>query len=240
MIRFLPFILIPLLILGGLWYWRSSAKPSVTTSETQTEETQPIEVPKTLPNATLDDRVKTLESTLGKLVPQVNNLKSPPPSSSSSSSSDSRVNELEAEVTELKMRVSALEKASPAAPALASQSTVYIPVGSAAGPWTNIDWYTLNEYEVSLDPANYPGYTGMSLEVNFRLVEPSGTGSVRLYNATDGSALSSQVDTTSTDFGLKTSGAFKLANGRKTYKLQMKSSERKELFIQSARIKVNF
>jgi len=80
----------------------------------------------------------------------------------------------------------------------------------------------------------------MNLEVNFRLVEPSGTGSVRLYNVTDSSAVSAQADTTSTSFGLKTSGSFKLSGGKKTYKLQVKSSEGKELFIQSARIKVNF
>lgn len=200
---------------------------------------EPVEVPKTLPNASLDDRVKSLESTLGKLVSQVNNLKSSPPPNGSSNISDSRLNELEAEVTELKMRVATLEQATPA-PVSVSKSAVYIPLGSAAGPWVNIDWSTVDEYTASLNPNDYPGYSGMNLEVNLRLVEAMGTGSVRLYNVTSGSALSSQVDTITSSFSLQSSSSFKLASGQNTYKLQVKSSERRELFIQSARIKVNF
>ena len=91
-----------------------------------------------------------------------------------------------------------------------------------------------------MDPVNYPGYSGMILEVNFRLVDPAGTGSVRLYNVTDAGVVSTQLDTSSTSFSLKTSSSFKLATGQKTYKLQVKSTGGKDLYIQSARIRVNF
>ncbi len=241
MIKLLPFILIPILVLAGLGYWRySSSKTSLVSPQTSVVDQAPVEVPKTLPNATLEDRIKALEDLTVKLTAQLNSLKSQPSLTTNSTSSDSRISDLESSGTELKARVSALEKVTPGAAASSSQSTIYIPMGSGTGPWTNTDWFTLGEYEISLDPSSYPGYTGMSLEVNFRLVDPTGTGSVRLYNTTDSSVVSSQLDTVSTSFSLKTSSIFKLAGGQKTYKLQVKSSGGKELYIQSARIKVNF
>lgn len=242
MIKLLPFILVPVLILAGLGYWRYSvAKQTVSPQATEkvTASQAPVEVPKTLPGASLEDRVKSLEDTIIKLVPQVNNLKPSSSPAAASTSLDTRLANAESTVTELKARVSTLEKATPSLTSV-SQSTIYIPVGSSAGPWSNTDWSTLNEYEISLDPGNYPGYTGMSLEVNFRVADPAGTGSVRLYNVSDNSVLSSQLDTTSTSFGLHASSTFKLASGQKTYKLQVKSSGGKELYIQTARIKVNF
>jgi hypothetical protein len=236
--------LIPILILAGLGYWRYSANKaapvSPVSSDTSTVDQTPVEVPKTLPNATLEDRVKALEDLITKLATQLNVLKVQSSQSVSPIPSDSKVSDLDASITELKARVSALEKVTPGVAALSSQSTIYIPIGSATGPWTNTDWSILGEYEISLDPSSYPSYTGMNLEVNFRLVDPTGTGSVRLYNTTDSSVVSSQLDTVSTSFSLKSSAAFKLAGGQKTYKLQVKSSGGKELYIQSARIKVNF
>lgn len=240
MIRVLPFILVPVLILGGLWIFRNlSVKQTLSSPKTNEQIEEPVEVPKTLPGATIEDRVKSLEDTITKLVPQINTLKSSNSQSNNSTSSDSRIANAEAAVTDLKARVSALEKATPVPVSASSQSTVYIPLG-AGGSWTDLDWNSLAEYEVSLNPSNYPGYTGMSLEVNFRMVESAGTASVRLYSMTDNSAVSSELNTTSTSFTLKTSSSFKLSSGTKTYRLQVKSSKQKEVFIQSARIKVSF
>lgn len=237
MIKLLPFILIPLLLVGGLLFWRyNSSKQSLTTPQVEKEQVKqedlPVEVPKTLPGATLEDRVKSLEDTITKVVSQVNNFKSV-------GAGDSRFNSVESAIVELKARVSSLEKTTPAPVSSSKSSTVYIPLGSG-GSWGATDWISLNEYEVSLNPDNYPGYTGMSLEVTFRLTEAAGTGSVRLYNATDSSAASSQLDTTSTTFSLQSSSSFKLTSGTKTYKLQVKSTQGKDLVLQSARIKVNF
>lgn len=235
MIRFLPFILIPILLIAALGYWRYSTTNQNLTTPQVAESQGPMEVPKTLPGASLEDRVKSLEDAITKLVSQVNSLKSSSVQTGTLGSLDSRLGSLESAVIELKARVSALEKA----PAVASgKATVYIPLG-AGGSWFNVDWNSLAEYEVSLNPDNYPGYTGMNLEVNFRLVDPTGTGSVRLYNVTDGSAVSAQLDTTSATFALQTTSSFKLPTGTKTYRLQTKSTQR-ELAIQSARIKVNF
>lgn len=243
MIKLLPIFAVIILILGGLGYWRFIAsKPALITAGTTTGESAqgetPLEVPKTLPQASLEDRIKTLEDLVTKLVTQVNSLKSQTPQTQVSS--DSRLSEAESAVTELKVRVSALEKATPAPEAVTGRSTIYIPLGSGGGPWGDKDWYSTTEYEISLDPANYPGYKGMVLEITFRLVEAVGTGSVRLYNVTDSAGVSGQVDTTSTSFSLKTSSSFTLPTGAKTYKLQVKSSNNTNLYIQSARIKVNF
>lgn len=246
MLRFLPFLLIPILIIAGLGYWRFTANKQSTVTlieDSQGQDQGPVEVPKTLPGATLEDRVKSLEETLTKLIPQVNNLKpgsSPVAGSAGSSSSDSRLTEVETAVTELKARVSSLEQATPAPVTSGSKYPLYIPMGSGGGPWGDQDWNALNEYQVSINPDNYSGYSGMQLEANFRLAEAAGTGSVRLYNITDSSSISSEVNTTSTSFGTQTSSTFKLPSGAKTYTIQIKSNQGKSLFVQSARIKVNF
>lgn len=240
MIRFLPFILIPILILGSLWYFRNfTAKQSLKSSQTTEISSDPVEVPKSLQGAGTEEKIKTLEEVITKMASSVNALKSSA-SQTSSGVSNSQINDLSAQVTELKARVSALEKATPAPAANNSKSPLYIPLGGSGGPWTDQNWNTLNEYQAAINPDNYSGYTSMQLEVNFRLTESAGTGYVRLFNTTDSSAPSSEVSTTSTSFGLKTSGTFKLPGGSKTYTIQVKSSEGKQLFVQSARIKVTF
>lgn len=185
----------------------------------------------------MEDRVKVLEEAVLVVAKKLN--PSAAPVAQVDSTLDTRVKAVESALTELKVRVSSLEKTNTSPQTSTSKSTVYIPLGSG-GKWGDKDWYTTQEYEVSLNPDNYPGYTGMVLEVTFRLGESVGTGSVRLYNTTDGSALSSQVDSTSSSFSLKGSSSFTLPSGTKTYKLQVKSTQGAELFIQSARIKVNF
>ncbi len=238
----LPFILIPVLIIAGLGYWRLKAGQSSIISPkagSQSEAAGPLEVPKTLPESSVEDRLKSIEDTLAKLIPKVNGLKSAK-QETSSTTSDAKVKDLEAVVIELKARVSSLEKASPAPATSNSKSPLYIPLGAGGGPWTDQDYNTLNEYQATINPDSYSGYTSMQLEVNMRLTELAGTGYVRLYNVTDGSSISSEVSTTSTTFGLQTSGTFKLPGGQKTYTIQVKSSQGKNLFVQSARIKVNF
>lgn len=245
MIRILPFILIPLLLVLGLGYWRYIAsQPSLTTPQAaQTEQAQAlVEVPKTLPGATTDDRVKALEDALAKVVTQVNNLVTQSSKNTSTASLDKRLGTVESSVTELKARVSALEKASPTPAAAGSSSKypLYIPMGADGGPWNDQSWHTLPEYQVLINPDNYPGYTGMQLEVNFRLSEPNSTGSVRFYNVTDGVYVSSQIDTTSTSYTVMTSNSFKLNSGQKTYSIQVQNTSGKDVFIQNARVKVIF
>lgn len=241
--KLLPFVIIPILIiLAGLGYWRYTASkqdlanPQITSLENAAS--SPMEVPKTLPGATLENRVTSLEDIVVKLVPQVNNLK--PQTTQNTTSLDNRLTAIEAAVTEIKARVSALEKSAPASSVSNSKYPLYIPLGASGGPWTDTNWNTLNEYQVSINPDNYSSYTGMILEVNFRLVDPTGTGSIRLYNITDSSVISSEASTSVTSFAVYSTSSFKLPSGTKTYKLQVKSTQGKEIYIQSARIRVNF
>lgn len=235
MVRLLPFIVIPILLVLGFGAWRLFLnKPSSIPIISQISTTNPVEVPKTLPEQSSEEKIKTLEEGITTLTKEVNGLKT------TNSALDAKVKALESVDTNMAERVSALEKASPApVSSSTSKSTVYIPLGGG-GSWGNQDWYTLTDYQVNLDPANFSGYSGMVLEITFRLAEAAGTGYVRLYNTTDGSATSSEITTTSTSFGLSSSISFKLPSGNKNYALQMKSSEGKTLFIQTARIRVNF
>ncbi len=223
MIRILPFILIPVLVLGGLWYWRSvSSKPTPVDSGVSVDQVA-VEVPKTLPAVT--------------------STPTPAPTPTTRSTSDPRVAVLETAVTDLKARILALEKAPPvpaAAPVYAAKAPLYIPLGASGGPWLYADFTSLNEYQVSVNPDDYTGYSGMQLEVNFRLIGNPGTGYIRLYNLTDRSAIASDISTANTVFGVVTSAAFKLPNGQKLYTIQVKSTNSQDLYIQSVRIKVNF
>lgn len=242
MIRLLPFILIPIFIIAILGYWRFSAQKPKTvlvdnSSTITSDDTQ--EVPKTLPDLSVDDKVADLESTVSKLTSTVNSLKSATPQTSNSSM-DARLANIESSITTLKAQVASLQNATPAPAAASSQSVVYIPLGSGGGPWANQAWYSTAEYQITLDPANYPNYKAMYLEVTFRLTEAAGTGSVRLYNTTNSSATSSQLNTTSVNLSTFVSSSFTLPTGSNTYTLQVQSSENKNVLIQTARIRVTF
>lgn len=159
---------------------------------------------------------------------------------------NSRISALENAVLILQSQVAILKNQSPGPTTTTTQvaSTtkypLYIPLG-AGGQAGDKGWFALNQYQISIDPGQYSGYTSMQLEVNYRLLQKSGTAHARLYNATDNTAIStSEVTTTSDEFSLVTSGGFTLTSGNKIYKLQIKSIEGVEIQLESARIKVNF
>ena len=223
MLKFMPFILVALLILGALGYFRFfAAKKSLETSQTQSVE-EPVEVPQSLPGPSLEDKVKRPEDKV--------------PKPTADASLDSRIKTLEASLTELKERVTSLEDATPAPASTTSSSTGYIPLGSG-GQISDTNWVSLNTFQISLDPSQYPGYKNMQLEVNMRLNQPGGTLYARLYSS--GSAVSSEATTTSTTSATSSSQTFTLSSGSKTYILQAKTSDGTLGFLDTARIRVNF
>lgn len=238
MLKFLLFILIPIIVLGGLGYWRFVAgKQSLESPKAGQTQDGAIEVPKTSPQTSIEDRVKLLEDLISKVVVQLNSLKSSGKTATASSSDTTSLSSLEAQITELKARVSALEKTGTTTSS--GKSTIYIPLGSN-GQMGDQNWFNLSTFQISLDPAQYPGYTSMQLEVTMRLNQPGGTLSARLYNLTSGSATSPEVNTTSTTSKLVTSSTFTLPAGSKNYILQAKTSDASQAFLDNARIKVNF
>lgn len=239
MLKLLPVVAILLVIGGGIIYFRFRSTPVVISPQSQsdTDQTQPLqEVPKSLPGASLEDQLKTLEDLVNNLIKEVNNLKSP----KSATDLDLRLKTVETGVTELKARVSSLEKATPAAPPVSSSKVpAYIPLGSG-GQLNDTNWTSLNAFQISLDPAQYGGYTSMQLEVNMRLNQPGGQVSARLYNSSSNTVTSSEISSTSTTSSVITSAGFTLPSGAKNYVLQAKSKDGSLTFVDNARIKVNF
>lgn len=229
MIKILPFILVALLILGGLGYFRFfAAKQSLEAPTTQVSE-EPVEVPKTLPGASLEDTITNVVNKLNA---------SPKPQIDSGL--DSRLKTVEAGITELKARVSSLEKGTTTTTQTSSSKVpLYIPLGSG-GSTASQAYVSMSTYQVTLNPADYTGYSSMQLEVNIRKNQPGEKVYARLYNTTDNTAVSSEVSTESTTFVWLSSSTFTLPSGQKTYTLQVKVPDGTEAFIQNARIKVNF
>ena len=116
----------------------------------------------------------------------------------------------------------------------------YVPIGYTGSGTYSSDFGTVSGYETAIDPGNYPGYKKMVLEVNFRIFQ-NGTAEVRLFNKTDGVAITnSDISTTSQSYTTVTSSGFTLASGSKTYTIQVKSSTGYAVELQWARLRVDF
>lgn len=223
--KYLPFIVPVLaalfvLIFGYLYIQAGkSVAPSV--------KTFPVEVPKDLPTPF---PLPSFSSSPSPAAQSADQTQTPP-------LMESRLKALEASNLELKSRIAALEK--PSATPSSVKPPLYIPLGTGSVSGDQ-NWASIATYQVDLNPSDYPGITNAVLEVNMRLNQASGTGYARLYNSTDNAAVSSEVSTTSDSFGWFSSSTFHLTSGKKTYKLQLKSSTGTEIAVQSARIKINF
>ncbi len=244
MIKILLPVVLVIALLFGFGYWKFIGQGSAGNLE------QPIlggiTPSKTTNPGALETRVTALENSLATLIGQFNDFKNSNPANNNTSSQpvivngESRLKAVETAIADLKTRVADLEKktSSQTTSTTTTKSVVYIPLGSG-GNAGNTDWYSLSNYQITLNPSDYPGYTNMQLEVNFRLTSSGGTAYARLYNSSDGTGLQ-QVTTTSTSLNTQTSYYFNLARGSKTYTLQVKSDQGSNLEVQSARIKVNF
>ena len=155
--------------------------------------------------------------------------------------SDPKITKLENTIAELLGRIKELEsKPTPTPTSSINKSPVYIPLGPGDSI-SSVNWSTASVPIITIDPADYPGYTSMQLEVTFQIYQGNGTAYARLYAYNDGtSILSSEVSTTSASYTTVTSGTFQLSGGKKSYKLQQKSTTGFSTNVQFARIKVNF
>lgn len=233
-----PVVAALLILIFGYFYIQFGKNPSTAKLSLSGSSQGPAEVPQNLPDT---QRLENLETSVSSLIDQFNSLKSSisgaSPQTQTSASVDYRLKTLETTALDLKSRVSALEKASPA-PAT-NKFPLYIPLGTGSTSGDQ-NWVSILTYQVTLDPADYPGYTNAILEVNMKLAQASGTGYARLYNSTDSSATSSEISTTSDKYSWLSSSTFTLSSGSKTYQLQLKSATGTEISIQNARLKINF
>lgn len=176
------------------------------------------------PTPDLPTQVTTLTDKVNKIDSTVNDLKS-------------RVVVLESKQTAVTQTNSATSVTSPTA-TTTIKSPIYIPLAasgsSGVGDWTNIDGTT-----ITIDPADYPGYTSMQFEANIQIFQ-QGTAFARV-GSTDGTAiLGSEISTNATSYTDIISGKFTLPS-KKSYLLQLKSLVAGyAASVQNARIKVNF
>ncbi len=200
--------------------------------------------PLTERSSSLDsDKIKKLEDSVASLKSQLDSLTSPKNQSAStpSLSVEARLKALETSVADLKVQLVLLKQASPtpAAQTSTKQPVLFVPLGTG-GNSGDRNFISIDGYSVSLNPADYPGYTSMQLEVSLNLNQGVGTANLRLYNDTDKSAVSTTVSTNSSQTVLLTTSGFQLPSGTKTYKLQVQSTQGYQIYVLNARIRVNF
>lgn len=241
MVRILLIPILVVLVIAGILYYRFVY--------TNKNLAQPVlnEVPAQLPSSPIPFPTGTGEPDIALLASQVNSLKAALDNLSQVVSqkqtgtvTESRIQALEASLANLTSRVSVLENSSKTTQTSSSKAPLYIPLGSGGNSSGDRNFITIPSYQVSIDPASYPGYSSMQLEVNMMLEQSVGTANARLYNSTDNSSTSSNASTTSSQFTTVTSSGFKLPSGSKTYVLQVQSTEGYQLTVSNARIKVNF
>lgn len=191
-----------------------------------------------------DQRISIIEEAVKVLAQRVNNTTAITTNNNASvapyGSTDDRLQKLEVAVTDIQTRLAELEKVTPTPTTSSSKSPLYIALGAGSSMMDNNDWSTNDAYDATINPASYPGYTSMQLEVNMRLV---GTGTIyaRLYNNTDSSAITGSVASSiSSSASSISSSTFTLPSGAKDYRLQIKLDSGAQGFVNFARIKVNF
>lgn len=185
----------------------------------------------------------TIESRVKELEFQVTDLlgKAKDQGISGSSSSDPQIKSLQKSIDDLKTRVTKLEGGSSSTTTTStSKSPAYISL-AASGSNSDGDWTTISGTVVTIDTGDYSGYTSMQFEANIQIFQ-QGTAYARISNKTDGtSILNSEISTSSTSYTNITSSKFTLPSGKKDYQLQLKSlTTGYAASVQNARIKVNF
>ncbi len=223
------------LVVGGMIYYRYRAISNLNLPPLPNVVNQ-----LSLTNPTVEGRLTTVEDALAVLINKVNTGSSTTVASSATVTTgvEGRIQSLENTVANLQVQINQLKSGT--TEVTTEKSPLYIPLGTG-GVVNSRDWITLDGYQVTIDSSDYPGYSGAYLEINMRLNEPKATKAfARLYNSTDGSVTSGEVSTTATIYSLASTSSFQLASGKKTYKLQIKSTDTGEIFIQDARIKITF
>ncbi|MDO8638181.1 MAG: hypothetical protein Q7R43_01285 [Candidatus Daviesbacteria bacterium] len=240
MIKFLPVAVFIFLLIGTFFYLRSRMSEPLKSPA----DYQPVTVQKVPENATSDQKIKILEQSIQLLAVEIGKINSTLSSNSDSASStlvETRLKNLETSVNSLKTDLASLKSpTSQSSQTSSKKSPEYIPL-SSGGTTTDKNYYSMGGYQVSIDPADYQGYTSMQLEATLNLNEAVGTINGRLYNSTDSSAVTnSNVSTSATTATLLSSSGFTLSSGKKTYVLQVQSTQGYQANVQSARIRVNF
>lgn len=241
MLKLLPVIVVVLVILGVSGYLIFNSKPTPQTAATNAN--APIPLPSApalttlqtqkLGNQTEGERIRLLEQSVLELKAQLDSVNSKPVPVTTSTTTE--IANLQSQINTLKTTIGQA-----AAPASTNQSTIYIPLGDT-GTSSSLTYATINDIQIALNPASFPGYTSMQLEVMLQAYQGNGTAYAQLYNYDDGTAIQgSAVSTTSQTYTLVSSGNFTLPSGTKNYRLQLMTTTGYAASLSMARLKVNF
>ena len=194
------------------------------------------------PSASVSDRLKNLEYAVGNLVSDVKSGSTGLGSASNTASSvslENRIKILETSVLDIQTRIKALEAAKTTS-TTTSTSDSFIPL-NWSGATTSTDWNSITSQVISINPADYPGYKSMKFEVQLKLSGTGGRGYARLFNQDDNTAVTlSEASSGEAVSTWVSSGSFTLPNIRKSYYLQIKSTNTYETQVQNAQIRVSY
>lgn len=223
-----------IVLVGGMIYYRyRMVSPNFTAP-----------LPLSLPSSnTAEKRLTSLEDAVALLISRVNNkAASSSASEVASGSVESRIQSLENTVANLQVQINQLKGGgTTSTTASGAKSPIYIPLGWN-GSGSTQSWSSVSSQTISIDPADYSGYTSMQFEVNLGVYQGNGTAYARLFNKDDGLAIiPSEVSSTSESYTWVSSSTFQLpATTKKTYVLQVKTTTGYASQVQNARIRVNF
>lgn len=119
-----------------------------------------------------------------------------------------------------------------------TRSTSYVPI-PGNGSTLNNDWTNIAGTDFYLNVIDYPGLTGVYLEVNMKLMNANGKAYVRLYDVTNGRGVDgSEVSTSSQTSVAVGSGKINLWAGTNLYRIQAKSLTADTTIYESGRLKI--
>lgn len=250
MIKFLPAVVIGVVIvvvIGGLVYLRFFRQSQIQ-SRPLVGSTGAVSLQDEISNAgSVEERVHILETAILDIAKQLGNLKSTVEKQKGSGggsklvSVDQSAADLQSKIDNLQQQITVLKQSSPS-PQSISKVPIYIPLGSGGEPIGTTGWSNADGYRVSINSADYPGYSSIQLEISLSIAQLVGTQNAQLFNITDNLAVSNtQISgNAASGYTLLTSGKGQLSNGVKTYQLQIYSSQGYGISIREARIKINF
>lgn len=244
MLKFLPVGIVVILMVGVLVYLRFfSMQPSTKQNNSTIATVNTSTAPAANSSASsLEDRVKVLEELITVLARRTNESSSGNdtiPNQTTPTNHEARIIILEQQVDNLQKGLNEQPVTGEVTPS-AKNAPLYIPLGWNASSGA-FDWTSVSSQDITIDPADYPGYKNMQLEISLRVFQGNGKAYARLYNNDDNVALlTSEVSTTSQNYNWVISSGFTLSSGKKTYSLQLKSLTGYDAGVQSARIRVNY
>jgi len=115
---------------------------------------------------------------------------------------------------------------------------IYIPLGGG-GATTNRDWADVDNAEVYLDVNDYPNLDKAYFEGFIKVKNGNGKAFARLYDVTHSIGVQgSDIESASENFTLVESGSLNFWQGKNLYRVQVKSLNGYEAYIDTGRIKL--